>query len=159
MSNVCKRSRVVLNPSGWVVAMLLSGAGQVVSGNTLGAAGPGQGADGLDALYQDLHAHPELSFQEQRTARLLADRVAALGYEVTRQVGRTGFVALLPNGPGPVLMLRTGLDALPIGRSHRLVGSCGAGLADDCGAGDRSVLAGGGHGRFHSWWECRQHYS
>jgi hippurate hydrolase len=68
----------------------------------------------LDALYEDLHAHPELAFQEERTAGLLADRVAALGYEVTRQVGRTGFVGLLRNGPGPVVMLRTELDALPL---------------------------------------------
>ena len=68
----------------------------------------------LDALYMDLHAHPELAFQEQRTSQVLSDRVAALGFDVTRQVGRTGFVALLRNGPGPVVMLRTELDALPL---------------------------------------------
>jgi len=78
------------------------------------AASATAGSDGLDALYRDLHAHPELAFQEQRTAGLLADRVAALGFDVTRQVGRTGFVALLRNGPGPVVMLRTELDALPL---------------------------------------------
>lgn len=65
----------------------------------------------LDALYQDLHAHPELAFQEECTAGLLADRLTALGYEVTRHVGHTGIVALLRNGPGPVVMLRTELDA------------------------------------------------
>ena len=83
---------------------------------SLSALGAGEGgkSNGLDALYLDLHAHPELAFQEQRTSKLLADRVAALGFEVIRQVGRTGFVALLRNGPGPVVMMRTELDALPV---------------------------------------------
>jgi hippurate hydrolase len=97
----------------WILALLLT----VAMGSAgLPAFGEGEGAerDRLDALYRDLHAHPELAFQEQRTSKLLADRVAALGYEVTRQVGRTGFVALLRNGPGPVLMMRTELDALPV---------------------------------------------
>ncbi|MDE2220203.1 MAG: amidohydrolase [Gammaproteobacteria bacterium] len=68
----------------------------------------------LEALYRDLHEHPELGFQEQRTAAELAARVRALGYEVTTGVGKTGLVALLRNGPGPTVMLRTELDALPI---------------------------------------------
>jgi len=68
----------------------------------------------LEALYKDLHAHPELAFHETRTAELLASRVRALGYDVTTGVGGTGIVALLRNGPGPVVMLRTELDALPI---------------------------------------------
>ena len=68
----------------------------------------------LVALYQDLHEHPELSFHEERTASVLAERLRALGFEVTTGVGRTGLVALLRNGSGPVVMLRTELDALPI---------------------------------------------
>ncbi|HVN98590.1 MAG TPA: amidohydrolase [Steroidobacteraceae bacterium] len=68
----------------------------------------------LEALYRDLHQHPELGFQEQRTAAALATRVRALGYEVTTGVGKTGVVALLRNGPGPTVMLRTELDALPV---------------------------------------------
>ena len=97
----------------WIVAALLTGAIVSVSLPALGAS-EGAKRDDLDALYLDLHAHPELAFQEHRTSELLADRVAALGFEVTRHVGRTGFVALLRNGPGPVVMLRTELDALPL---------------------------------------------
>lgn len=62
----------------------------------------------------ELHRNPELAFQEQRTAATLAARVKALGYEVTTGVGGTGLVAILKNGPGPVVMFRTELDALPI---------------------------------------------
>lgn len=68
----------------------------------------------IDALYIDLHRNPELAFHEQRTAATLAARVKALGFEVTTGVGGTGVVAILKNGPGPVVMLRTELDALPI---------------------------------------------
>lgn len=68
----------------------------------------------LEALYIDLHQHPELAFQEVQTAAKLAARLKALGYEVTTGVGRTGIVALLKNGPGPTVMLRTELDALPV---------------------------------------------
>jgi len=68
----------------------------------------------IEALYRDLHQHPELSFHEVRTADALATRLKALGYEVTTGVGKTGIVALLRNGPGPVVMLRTELDALPV---------------------------------------------
>lgn len=69
---------------------------------------------GLEAMYRDLHQHPELGFQELRTSALLAEKLRALGYEVTTGVGKTGVVALLRNGPGPTVMLRTELDALPI---------------------------------------------
>jgi hippurate hydrolase len=68
----------------------------------------------LDALYKDIHAHPELSFQETRTAARLAADLKALGYEVTEGVGKTGIVALYRNGPGPTVMVRTELDALPL---------------------------------------------
>src|SRR5580765_2407547 len=68
----------------------------------------------LEGLYRDLHAHPELAFHEERTASTLAERLRALGFEVTTGVGQTGLVAILRNGSGPVVMLRTELDALPI---------------------------------------------
>ncbi len=68
----------------------------------------------LEALYKDLHQHPELGFQETRTSAELATRLRALGFEVTTGVGKTGLVALLRNGPGPTVMLRTELDALPV---------------------------------------------
>lgn len=70
--------------------------------------------DDLAALYEDLHAHPELSFQEERTPRIAADRLRALGYDVTEGVGRTGVVAVLDNGPGPTVLLRADMDALPV---------------------------------------------
>ena len=69
----------------------------------------------LQALYQDLHRNPELGFQEVQTAAKLATRLKALGFDVTTGVGRTGIVALLKNGAGPTVMLRTELDALPVG--------------------------------------------
>ena len=68
----------------------------------------------LDLLYQDIHAHPELGFQEIRTARVLAARMREAGFGVTEGVGGTGLVALYHNGAGPVVMVRTELDALPM---------------------------------------------
>jgi hippurate hydrolase len=68
----------------------------------------------IEALYKDIHSHPELGFQETRTAAKLAAEMRALGYEVTEGVGKTGIVALYRNGPGPTVMVRTELDALPM---------------------------------------------
>src|SRR5947208_14927268 len=68
----------------------------------------------IEKLYIDLHRNPELAFHEQRTAATLAARVKAMGYDVTTGVGGTGVVAILRNGAGPTVMLRTELDALPI---------------------------------------------
>jgi len=65
-------------------------------------------------LYRDLHANPELSFQETRSASKLAAEMRKLGFEVTEKVGRTGVVAVMKNGPGPTLMLRADMDALPV---------------------------------------------
>jgi amidohydrolase len=77
-----------------------------------------QNLDGLlpdmEALYKDVHSHPELSMQETRTAGLAADRLRAAGYEVTTAVGKTGVVGILRNGDGPTVMLRADMDALPI---------------------------------------------
>jgi len=68
----------------------------------------------LEALYKDVHSHPELSMQERRTAGLAADHLRAAGYEVTTGVGQTGVVGLLRNGDGPTVMLRADMDALPV---------------------------------------------
>ena len=68
----------------------------------------------LETLYKDLHAHPELAFHETRTAALLAARMRKLGFTVTEHVGKTGVVALYKNGAGPVVLVRTELDALPV---------------------------------------------
>ncbi|WP_447987177.1 amidohydrolase [Nitrospira sp. Nam74] len=69
---------------------------------------------GLESVYKDLHAHPELSMQETRTAGIAADRLRAAGYEVTTGVGKTGVVGVLRNGNGPTVMLRADMDALPV---------------------------------------------
>jgi amidohydrolase len=68
----------------------------------------------LDALYCDLHKNPELSLHEEKTSAKLAERMRALGYEVTEHVGGYGIVCVLKNGAGPTVMVRTDLDALPI---------------------------------------------
>src|SRR5579871_2096099 len=68
----------------------------------------------LESVYKDLHAHPELSMQENRTAQVAANRLRASGYEVTTGVGKTGVVGLLRNGDGPTIMLRADMDALPV---------------------------------------------
>jgi amidohydrolase len=70
--------------------------------------------DDLEALYKDVHRHPELSMQEERTAALAADRLHAAGFDVTTGVGTTGVVGLLRNGDGPTVMLRADMDALPV---------------------------------------------
>src|SRR5437868_3728751 len=68
----------------------------------------------LDALYKDIHAHPELAFEEVKTAAKLSAEMRALGFEVTEKVGKTGLVAIFNNGEGPTIMVRTELDALPM---------------------------------------------
>src|SRR3569833_351398 len=68
----------------------------------------------LDALYKDIHEHPELAMQETQTAAKLAKEMRALGFEVTEHFGGTGLVAIYKNGPGPLVMARTELDALPM---------------------------------------------
>lgn len=68
----------------------------------------------LEDLRIDLHRHPELGFHEERTAAKLAAAMRELGFAVTEHVGRTGVVAVLANGKGPVVLVRTELDALPM---------------------------------------------
>jgi hippurate hydrolase len=66
------------------------------------------------ALYLAIHQNPELSSHETQTAAKLAAKLRSLGYDVTEHVGGTGIVAILKNGAGPTVMLRTELDALPV---------------------------------------------
>lgn len=68
----------------------------------------------LEALYIDLHRHPELSFQETRTAGVIARELAALGLEFTEGLGRTGIATVIRNGSGPVVWLRADMDGLPV---------------------------------------------
>ena len=65
-------------------------------------------------VYRDMHANPELSMQEVRTPAKMASEMRKLGFAITEHVGKTGLVAVLRNGPGPVLMLRADMDALPV---------------------------------------------
>jgi hippurate hydrolase len=74
----------------------------------------------LESIYEDLHAHPELSMQEVRTARIAAGKLEQAGYAVTTGVGKTGVVGLIRNGEGPTVMLRADMDALPIAENTGL---------------------------------------
>jgi hippurate hydrolase len=97
-----------------VLGLMTSGAAQVDKPRATAVPEVAALEPELEALYRDLHEHPELAFHEERTAETLAKRVKELGFEVTTGVGKTGLVAIMRNGPGPVVMLRTELDALPI---------------------------------------------
>ncbi|KRV73663.1 M20 aminoacylase family protein [Pseudomonas citronellolis] len=92
-------------------------------------------ANELKALRQDIHAHPELGFEERRTADLVADLLGQWGYEVHRGVGRTGVVGVLRNGDSPRrLGLRADMDALPIEEATGLpYSSCHSGRMHACG--------------------------
>jgi amidohydrolase len=68
----------------------------------------------LDGLFKHLHANPELSLQEFKTSDRMADEMSALGFEVTRNIGKTGLVGLMRNGEGPTLMIRADMDGLPV---------------------------------------------
>src|SRR5438270_3993036 len=74
----------------------------------------------LEKAYKDIHAHPELSMQERRTAAIAALWLKQHGYEVTEGVGGTGVVGLLHNGDGATVLLRADMDALPIQESTGL---------------------------------------
>jgi hippurate hydrolase len=68
----------------------------------------------LEALYIDLHRHPELSFQETRTAGVVARHLGELGIEFEEGIGKTGVIGIIRNGEGPVVWLRADMDALPV---------------------------------------------
>jgi hippurate hydrolase len=76
--------------------------------------------DEMTQWRRDLHAHPELGFEETRTARFVADKVAEMGLSVHRGIGRTGVVGTLHTGPGPAIALRAEMDALPIQEATKL---------------------------------------
>src|SRR6267143_610241 len=86
-----------------------------------------------EALYLDLHQHPELSKHEVETAAKLANEIRQLGYEVTTGVGGTGVVGILKNGTGPTVMLRTELDALPVTENTGLAFASTVRTKDDSG--------------------------
>src|SRR6202789_2550024 len=95
-------------------------------------------------LYIDLHKNPELSSHETQTAAKLATRLRSLGYEVTEGIGGTGVVAILKNGAGPTVMLRTELDALPVEEKTGLPYASKVHTKDDSGR-DVPVMHACGH--------------
>jgi len=96
------------------------------------------------SLYLDLHEHPELSSHESQTAAKLASKLRDLGYDVTEHVGGTGIVAILKNGNGPTIMLRTELDALPVEEKTGLPYASKVHTKDDAGL-DVPVMHACGH--------------
>ena len=132
---------------------------QKVSPNDASFAGLDKLLPDLESLYTDIHAHPELSMQETRTAGIAAQRLRDAGYDVTTGVGKTGVVGLLRNGDGPVAMLRADMDALPVaeatglpyaskatatdreGKSVPVMHACGHDMHTTCLAGATALLA------------------
>jgi hippurate hydrolase len=103
----------------WTLAILvIASVAAAQTGRTVPSAFSAAQVDAIypevKALYIDLHQNPELGFQEKRSAAKLAERMRTLGYDVTTGVGGTGVVAVLKNGPGPTVMLRADMDALPV---------------------------------------------
>jgi amidohydrolase len=96
------------------------------------------------ALYLDLHQNPELSSHETQTAAKLANHLRGLGYDVTEHIGGNGIVAILKNGLGPTIMLRTELDALPVEEKTGLPYASKVRVKDDSGR-DVPVMHACGH--------------
>src|SRR4051794_10596100 len=112
-------------------------------------------------LYRDVHQHPELSHQEERTAGLVADRLRGAGYEVHDGIGGAGVVGVLRNGEGPAVLLRADMDALPVqeatglpyasegtgsdadGKPVPVMHACGPAVPVTCLAGAAQLLADG----------------
>src|SRR5689334_5906317 len=84
-------------------------------------------------LYKDIHAHPELSFQETKTAALVASKMKEFGYEVLEEVGRTGVVGILRNGEGQTVLARADMDALPVRENTGLPYASTRTAVDDAG--------------------------
>ncbi|MFE3203674.1 amidohydrolase [Embleya sp. NPDC059237] len=88
----------------------------------------------LTEIYRDLHRHPELAFEEHRTASLVAAHLRALGCDTVEGVGGTGVVGVLARGEGPTVLLRADMDALPVAEKTGLpYASTRDGVAHACG--------------------------
>jgi amidohydrolase len=119
------------------------------------------GLEDLAEIYRGIHAHPELAFQEKRTAGIVAGRLRDLGYDTMTGIGRTGVAAVLRNGTGPTVLLRADMDALPVreqtglayastvrgidgeGRDVPLMHACGHDMHVVCLLGAAATLAAG----------------
>jgi amidohydrolase len=135
-----KRANILLAP---VLSLITSAYGQASA-----TASTSREVDAVypeaHTLYIDLHQNPELSSHETQTAAKLASRLRGLGYEVTEHVGGTGIVAILKNGAGPIVMLRTELDALPVEEKTGLSYASKIHSKDDAGR-DVPVMHACGH--------------
>lgn len=113
-----------------------------------------EGLEGLlgsaEELYTDVHAHPELSMREHRTAGLAADRLGEAGFEVTTGVGTTGVVGVLRNGDGPTVALRADMDALPVREDSGVPYASTATATDDDGN-EAPVAHACGHDMHVAW--------
>jgi hippurate hydrolase len=86
-----------------------------------------------ERVYKDIHAQPELSFQETKTAALVASKLKEFGYEVLEGVGRTGVVGILRNGGGQTVLARADMDALPVRENTGLPYASTLTAVDDAG--------------------------
>jgi amidohydrolase len=111
------RSGIGARSGMWACAtlvILLQGTSFGQGGDPRSLAGLRELSPALDLLYIDLHKTPELSFHEEKTAAKMATRLRTLGFDVTEHVGGYGVVGVLKNGPGPTVLIRTDMDALPV---------------------------------------------
>ncbi|MEU5836691.1 amidohydrolase [Streptomyces diacarni] len=145
-----------------------AGSGSTDSGDTVTASaaeavlsGLGDIRESLESFYKDLHQHPELGFQEHRTAGHVAQALNEWDYEVTEEVGQTGVIGVLHNGEGPTILLRADMDALPVreqtglpyasaatgtdsdGVEHPVMHACGHDVHVTCLLGAARLLAAG----------------
>lgn len=105
----------------------------------------------LKQLYFHLHANPELSFHEVETAKTMAGQLQAAGFTVTEQVGGTGVVGVLENGPGPTVLVRADMDALPVPERTGLPYASKVTTADDAGV-EVPVMHACGHDMHMTVW-------
>lgn len=110
-----------------------------------------QHQDELLALYKHLHASPELSFHEEKTSRRLAEEMRKTGLEVTEKIGGWGVVAVLKNGPGKTVLIRTDMDALPV-RELTLLPFASKVRTTDDGGNEVSVMHACGHDMHMACW-------
>ena len=101
----------------------------------------------LFELYKHLHANPELSFQEEKTSARVAEELKRAGYEVTTGVGKFGVVAVMKNGAGPTVLVRSDLDGLPVKEQTGLLYASKATTKDDSGADDNDLVPEAGEHR------------
>ncbi len=107
----------------------------------------------LVEIFKDIHRNPELSFAEVRTARIVAQALTDLRFTVTTGIGGTGVVATLDNGPGPTVMYRADMDALPVEEATGLdyASAVRARAADDPGGAEVPVAHVCGHDAHVVW--------